>query len=72
MARRRKTTELADYFTQAGALTRAELADALGVTRAYVDQIARGDRTPRLGHALAISDLTGVSVADLCRAEDRV
>lgn len=72
--RRRATPALAEYFgrTRPAPMTRAELAERIGVTRAYVDQITRGERTPRLGHAIAIAKLTGVSLERLCRAEDQV
>lgn len=55
---------LNDYFEQTGE-THQSLADALGVTAAYVSMLRSGKRQPGLKLALRIHDLTGVPMEAL-------
>ena len=59
---------LNDYFEQTGE-THQSLADALGVTAAYVSMLRSGQRQPGLTLALRIHDLTGVPMEALLLAE---
>lgn len=51
-----------DRWISAQGLSRAEVAERLGVTRGYVDHLARETRRPSLDLAAAIEEMTSGEV----------
>lgn len=46
-------------------LTQAQVAEAVGVNRKTISRIERGETRPRLGLALRLADVLGVSFEEL-------
>ena len=65
--KRRKHASVAAFLEETGT-TQRQLAERLGVSRAYVSLIASGDRQPALDLAVLIEELTGVPVESLVKA----
>ena len=59
---RKKETGLSRWLDSVG-MDRYDLADRLGVGRAYIDKVCRGERRPSLELALEIEKLTKGAVS---------
>lgn len=61
----KRHSSLAAYFLSSRAMSRAEAAQAWGVTEATVSRWVTGARTPRGEQAIRVSEDTGVPLAVL-------
>lgn len=66
----RVTNRIRDLRDEHGAMTQAQLADALGVTRQTVNAIEQGKYSPSLEVAFQIARVFGVSLDDVFQYPD--
>lgn len=64
MAKRRKKITIGDRIRKTGK-THQQLADAAGISRPYLTQIATGDRVPGVAIVAQLAAVLGCKVADL-------
>ena len=61
----RVTNEIRRLRFEAGEMTQAQLADAIGMTRQTVNAIEQGKYSPSLEAAFLIADTLGVQINDV-------